>query len=464
VKDGRSPEEAARNARRSFLETTLEHWPGDAVALGHHLDDQAETVLIRLLSGTGIRGLGGMWPVRGPYIRPLIETDRGAILDYVAGLSLSPRHDETNDDTAYLRNRLRLRIIPELKACNPGFNTTVGRMAELARKEDAYLDRLAGEALGRLIPVSGIHERDKALFKLAGKDPAAESRSRISLPGLLGLEPVLAARALRLWIVEMAKMTRADMADVDRIYELALKGKPGSAVPAGGGYHVRKERDVLALSGQVTLTKDESMRVEPTKDAPMKDESMKDEPGKDAPMKGKLMKDEPVSGEPTKDAFMKRKLLMGESAQGMLVIPGDTAEFISGVRFTSRWVADQAAVQAEDKPVGAELVRAESVEDEHGCDEPFDWLTLAWPTEEPWPELRRRRPGDWLNMPYGRKKLKELFNEKAVPLAIRDLLPLLVRGSQVLWVPGVVKAANMEKSDHEKLGHEKQLEITCRLS
>ncbi|MDR0469864.1 MAG: tRNA lysidine(34) synthetase TilS, partial [Peptococcaceae bacterium] len=147
VKGGRSPEEAARNARRRFLEATLADWRGDAIALGHHLDDQAETVLIRLLAGTGMRGLGGMWPVRGPYIRPLIGTDRKMILDYIVGLGLSPRYDETNDNVAYLRNRLRLRVIPELKACNPGFVAAAGRMAELARKEDAYLDRLAWEAL-----------------------------------------------------------------------------------------------------------------------------------------------------------------------------------------------------------------------------------------------------------------------------------------------------------------------------
>ncbi|MDR1193304.1 MAG: tRNA lysidine(34) synthetase TilS, partial [Peptococcaceae bacterium] len=67
-----------------------------------------------------------------------------------------------------------------------------------------------------------------------------------------------------------------------------------------------------------------------------------------------------------------------------------------------------------------------------------------WAAGTPWPALRGRQPGDWLRLPYGRKKLKAYLNERKIPPALRDILPLLAQGSQVLWIPGLVKAGGPE--------------------
>ena len=364
AKDGRSPEEAAREARRRFLEATLKEWPGDLIALGHHLDDQAETVLIRLLNGAGLRGMGGIWPMNGRYIRPLLEMDRQEILDYVEKLGIEARYDETNEDVAYLRNRLRGQVMPILKGCNPGFAAAVGRMTELVRREDAFLDGLAGEALAGLRTAVTGPEREKlsALYKLADMEQRALDQPKIALAGLAGLDPVLARRALRLWIAEETGVA-LDMAGVERIHRLAIDGRTGATAEAGGGLRVRKDKGCLAAARE---------------SAP---------PGRDE-----------------------------AEAKERPIRPGETIQLPGGARIRA------------GQPGDAEGAAA------------FDRYVSAWAGEGAWPVIRRRRAGDWLAMPYGRKKLKEMFQEKGIPRELRDYLPVLAVGAQVIWVPGVVGA------------------------
>ena len=120
--NGLSLEEAARKLRYEAFErldpadTARREGGRVRVALAHHREDQAETVLLNLVRGTGLRGLGGMQPVRGRYIRPLLDEERSGIEDYLRQNELTWREDSTNEDVRYTRNLIRHRILPVLRS------------------------------------------------------------------------------------------------------------------------------------------------------------------------------------------------------------------------------------------------------------------------------------------------------------------------------------------------------------
>ena len=118
------------------------------IALAHNRDDQAETVPMRMLRGTGIHGIAGMEYVREDgLIRPLLDTPRSEIEAYCEKLGLQPRWDSTNADTYYTRNKLRLEVLPLLeKEFNPNLKEGLARLAANAREDDALLEKLAAQA------------------------------------------------------------------------------------------------------------------------------------------------------------------------------------------------------------------------------------------------------------------------------------------------------------------------------
>ena len=143
-----SAEVAARRARYQFYERVSEQVGATKIALGHHRGDQAETVLMNLLRGAGVSGLKGMLPVRdGKFIRPLLASSREEIEDYVAQLGLQPRCDATNSQLDYLRNRVRLELIPSLeRGYNPNVQNALNQTAELLQAESDYLEAVAYDA------------------------------------------------------------------------------------------------------------------------------------------------------------------------------------------------------------------------------------------------------------------------------------------------------------------------------
>ena len=143
-----SAETAARNARYHFYEHVSERIGATKIALGHHRDDQAETVLMHLLRGAGSIGLKGILPVRdGKFIRPLLNFSRREIEGFITELGLQPRKDSTNRESNCLRNRIRLELIPMLEqSYNPNLKNTLNHTAELLRVESDYLEGIAREA------------------------------------------------------------------------------------------------------------------------------------------------------------------------------------------------------------------------------------------------------------------------------------------------------------------------------
>jgi len=188
---GTSVEDAARQLRYRFLEESARTLAAQRIATAHHREDNAETVLLHLLRGSGLRGLGGIPPVRGRIVRPLLETSRAEIDGYVAAQGIPFVEDETNRDAAYTRNRLRLEVLPLLEEMSPGCAGRIAAAAALLREEEAHLQREAEALLpGGEIPVPLLNGQDAAmrrrLVRTAGLRLGA-SLSREQVDAVLGL-------------------------------------------------------------------------------------------------------------------------------------------------------------------------------------------------------------------------------------------------------------------------------------
>ncbi len=146
-----SVEAAARAARYAALEAWADRLGATRIAVGHTADDQAETVLMRVLGGAGVRGLAAIPPVRGRIIRPLIALRRQALRDALVAAGLDWVEDPTNRDPKFLRNRIRHELLPLLAASyHADLVPALTRVARLARESVDALDRTASRELARL--------------------------------------------------------------------------------------------------------------------------------------------------------------------------------------------------------------------------------------------------------------------------------------------------------------------------
>ena len=142
---GISLELAGREARYNFFNKLFLEIKGDKIALAHNANDQAETVLMRIIRGSGLEGLGGIKPVRnGIYIRPLINTSREEIEIYLKDRKINYRTDKSNFDSIYTRNKIRLELIPLIKEnYNSQIVHSLCSMSEILRADEDYLTSVA---------------------------------------------------------------------------------------------------------------------------------------------------------------------------------------------------------------------------------------------------------------------------------------------------------------------------------
>ncbi|MCC6697017.1 MAG: tRNA lysidine(34) synthetase TilS [Candidatus Hydrogenedentes bacterium] len=216
-------EEYARNARYAFLTATAQAQGISIIATGHHADDQAETVLMRVLRGTSPGGLAGIPPVRvsgtARIIRPLIAVYRRDILAYLSEHELSYRTDKSNADYCYLRNKVRNLLIPELAtAYNPGLPEALARLAEVQRAENELLDEAASDFLERCFSAGRI---DRGAFTSGAL--ACQRRAIVAIGWRYGVEcPFDRVEAARAFIME---------------------GATGASCDLGGGVTLRNSRD-----------------------------------------------------------------------------------------------------------------------------------------------------------------------------------------------------------------------------
>ncbi|MBM7615969.1 tRNA lysidine(34) synthetase TilS [Alkaliphilus hydrothermalis] len=171
----RSLEEAGRILRYAFFDEVAEKVGATKIAVAHNQNDQAETVLMRLLRGTGLQGLTAIHHKRGKIIRPLLDITRDEIEGYCITHQLQPRIDLTNLEPIYHRNKIRLELIPMLeKEYNPNLIEALSRMAETLKADHDFIQQQAQDIYGLLaqredantviLPVHGINKLPRALF------------------------------------------------------------------------------------------------------------------------------------------------------------------------------------------------------------------------------------------------------------------------------------------------------------
>jgi tRNA(Ile)-lysidine synthase len=215
-----SLEVAARTLRYQFFERIAKAHDFKKIALGHTLNDQAETLLMRLLRGAGLEGLSGIPPVRPSgeltYIRPLIECTRDQIVAFAQAHKLSWREDPTNYDTTIMRNKIRHELIPILKEYNPKVLEALGRTARLLAQAAHVLDCQAEQALATLI--------------------ASESAQGLALDlkDLMAMPEYLQALVLRRAIARVNPLCELEAAHIEALLRwISRRGAGELHLPAG---------------------------------------------------------------------------------------------------------------------------------------------------------------------------------------------------------------------------------------
>ena len=150
LSQGRNVEEVARTARYHFLREVAARYPNSLIATAHHQGDQAETVLLHLLRGCGLTGLCGIYPVSNGLIRPLLCLSQEEIEEFGKNHQVDFRQDESNFSWQYLRNRVRLSLLPQLQAYNPRIIQSLTLTAALCQEDEALLEQQAEEAFSSL--------------------------------------------------------------------------------------------------------------------------------------------------------------------------------------------------------------------------------------------------------------------------------------------------------------------------
>ncbi len=226
--EGLSLEEAARLLRYEALEEAADTAGADAIALAHHMEDNAETILFHLVRGSGIQGLTGIPAVRGRIIRPLLEVSRGEIEAYLKAAGQDWRQDETNTDLYYARNRIREKVLPELAEVNAGAARHLTDTAKRLQTVWDYLEESAEEAL-RETAAAG----DEGWF--------------VDTARFRGLHPALQERVIHR-LLEDAGGSRKDLGAVHiGIVKDLLLGDPGRAADLPYGLRAIAEQGRLRL-------------------------------------------------------------------------------------------------------------------------------------------------------------------------------------------------------------------------
>ena len=167
-------EDAARRLRYEFYDSVSKKVGANKIALGHTADDSIETFLMRLLRGSGLKGLTGIPPVRGNIVRPMIKIWRKDIDQYIASLKLVPRIDHTNYESKYLRNRVRLKLIPQLKIYNLNIKEILLQTVLLLTEDYLYMETKTKDVLGEITVKSKENSIDLDAQKLRELEPPIE--------------------------------------------------------------------------------------------------------------------------------------------------------------------------------------------------------------------------------------------------------------------------------------------------
>lgn len=252
---GETLEEAARNARLEFFDRLLASGAATSVATAHTEDDQAETVLMKLIRGAWTEGLGGISPVltreRGRVVRPLLRATRSQVIDFLRSRNQGWREDSTNSDPVYTRNRVRAHLLPLLRELNPSVTGALSATAELAREEEARWQPEIARLLTQLsLPGKPVRGGGRAV----GTAPGEQSIG-FELERLRALDVPTRRRLLRLAADRLGQslsfdetrrlLLLAGLAPMDTAPDPTVPSKPNSRLDLKGG--LRAERSLREL-------------------------------------------------------------------------------------------------------------------------------------------------------------------------------------------------------------------------
>jgi tRNA(Ile)-lysidine synthase len=240
-------EQAARRERYAYLRLVRDEEKAAAIAVAHTRDDQAETLLLRLLRGAGATGLSGMRARAGDLLRPLLAVPREAVLEHLRERGLAWREDPSNADTAHRRNRVRLELLPYLEErFNPGIKAALARTASLLADEAAHLRA----------------EADALLAAIVRQDGEVLCLGRVALAEA---PPAVARVTLRQALARAGGLAHVGALHVERILHLArAKAPSGRRLPIPGGREARFTRDTVRIERRALAdTKAVSSRLEP---------------------------------------------------------------------------------------------------------------------------------------------------------------------------------------------------------
>ena len=337
-------EEAGRNCRYEVFREEAKKWGCNRIAVGHHGDDQAETMLFHLFRGTGLRGLAGMEPEHDGLIRPLLCVEREEILAWLLKQGLSWRTDSSNLEEYYTRNRIRHTILAGAK--EQINERAVGHMMQTA-EELSEIERYLQEETERSFDRC-VRKKEEGFLILASPFGA--------LPALL------AGRVIRCCLAEGGGLKDVERRHIELVTELFGK-QTGSRLSLPGG-----RRAVRGYEGVYLEAREPDI-------------------GEDKP----------------EERFVPK-------------IPG------------SCQVRECIWIFSLEKREKNQIIPQKT------CTKWFDYDKI-----ENYPEIRRRRPGDYLeiNRAHGRKKLKDYLIDQKVPAKERGKLLMLADGNHIIWIPGM---------------------------
>ncbi|HIJ96952.1 MAG TPA: tRNA lysidine(34) synthetase TilS [Desulfuromonadales bacterium] len=357
-------EDAGRQARIRFLDQLRSINGAAAVVLAHHADDQAETVLMRLLRGSGITGLSGMAHrnQRG-YVRPLLDIPRSEIERYLRERGLSWREDASNRDTDFLRNRIRHQLLPVLEQYNPAIRSTLSSTAAIIGDDESLLADLAEQTCD----TSFRRENDAIVGTISQ---------------LTSLHPALLRRVLRHALKTVTGTLEAiSQRHIAAICAMVAAERPNARLALPHGVSAIREYDLLRLRS-ATVLQLPSTHFDFAQRKPFR------------------------TGRSTTVSDAGFELTI--TAPGRYPLPEGGSLCITAT--------SAAPIPTDATSICIDLNKL-----------PFPW------------QIRTFRSGDRM-IPFGmhgRKKVKDVFIDRKIPVSVRRRIPLLFCGDQLVWIAGV---------------------------
>ncbi len=235
---GASIEETARILRYEGLETLRRHYQGAAIAVAHTADDQAEELLIRLIRGCGRKGLSGMQPRNGWIIRPLLGESKASLLHYLHTEGIPFCIDSSNLERIYLRNRVRLELLPYLEDhFNPSIRETLLQTAQILGDEEALMETMADSAWQETVSVM-------ATAPVSSATPP--HTLRLDIQRFCREHRAIQRRILEkcCWRME----ARPQFRQIELLLDLLLTREPGAETHLSRGLRAHKTRDTVIFS------------------------------------------------------------------------------------------------------------------------------------------------------------------------------------------------------------------------